>query len=360
MPASTRSRSRPTGSSGPSRTSRALAVPTAALAVFLAVACVACGTTEPAAQPSSTSSTAASVGPVASGPAEGGSGALTDERGTVDLDGPATRVVALDWGLTENLLALGVEPVGVADVAGYNVHDTVEPLDPATPDVGPRAEPNLEAIVALAPNLVVATTDLPSNVLDQLATAATVITLRGSDANDPIGSLRRVVTTLARATGTESQGEQLLADLQAKIVSAEQELVAAGDEGAPIVLADGYLSAGTVTIRPYTPGSLFGALTAEIGLDNQWIMGGDANYGIASTDLEGLATITNPDTSFLYVASGASDDAVASNLGGNAVWGSLPFVVSGNVHRLPNGIWMFGGTSSAVAFLDAVVDALVT
>jgi len=33
-------------------------------------------------------------------------------------------------------------------------------------------------------------------------------------------------------------------------------------------------------------------------------------------------------------------------------------VQEGNVHRLPDGIWMFGGPVSAEQFIDATVDAL--
>jgi len=40
------------------------------------------------------------------------------------------------------------------------------------------------------------------------------------------------------------------------------------------------------------------------------------------------------------------------------VWKSLPFVEDGNVHRLPDGVWMFGGPRSMEAYADSLVDAL--
>ncbi|ARX88537.1 ABC transporter substrate-binding protein [Streptomyces alboflavus] len=40
------------------------------------------------------------------------------------------------------------------------------------------------------------------------------------------------------------------------------------------------------------------------------------------------------------------------------VWTSLPFVKKGNVHRLPDGIWMFGGPESMNRYVDSVVDTL--
>jgi iron complex transport system substrate-binding protein len=40
------------------------------------------------------------------------------------------------------------------------------------------------------------------------------------------------------------------------------------------------------------------------------------------------------------------------------VWTSLPVVMAGNVHRLPDGIWMFGGPTSMERYVDAVVTQL--
>jgi ferric hydroxamate transport system substrate-binding protein len=47
-------------------------------------------------------------------------------------------------------------------------------------------------------------------------------------------------------------------------------------------------------------------------------------------------------------------------LAGNAIWKNLPFVKSGRVHRLPDGIWMFGGPSSVKQFIDATVQAVTS
>lgn len=40
------------------------------------------------------------------------------------------------------------------------------------------------------------------------------------------------------------------------------------------------------------------------------------------------------------------------------IWQALPFVQNGKVHRLPDGIWMFGGPTSMEQYIDAVVNAL--
>ena len=81
-------------------------------------------------------------------------------------------------------------------------------------------------------------------------------------------------------------------------------------------------------------------------------------YGLSQTDVEGLTKLPD-DTHFMYIANDADGgDPFTKGLKGNAVWKSLPFVKSGDVHRLPDGIWMFGGPVSMSAYVDAVTAAL--
>lgn len=316
------------------------------LIAALAVASLAaCGTTE-APETDTAEATTAAGDPVT----------VTDERGEVTLDAPAERVVSLEWGLTENLLSLGVEPIGAADVAGYNTWAQVVPLDPEVADVGFRGEPSLDAIAALEPDLVVTTTDLPENVLEQIAESFPVVALRGSDASDPLGHMRGTVETLATLTGRTDEAEQVLADFDAAVEEGAAALAEAGLEGAPFTMADGWDNNGVVSVRMYTPGSYLGGIAAELGLENAWTAEGDADYGLATTDVEGLTSL--PEAHFLYASNDAEADPFAEGLAANPIWQQLPFVTAGTVHRLPDGIWMFGGPASGTAFVEATVDAL--
>ena len=44
---------------------------------------------------------------------------IQHELGIAKFDQPPTRVIALNWGVTETMLALGVNPIGIADIEGY-------------------------------------------------------------------------------------------------------------------------------------------------------------------------------------------------------------------------------------------------
>jgi len=330
------------------RPTHLLALPAALLAAALTLS--ACGTTEtPDADASGDATTAASTGPVT----------YTDERGEHTLDAPATAVVSLEWGLTENLLALGAPIVGQADVEGYNTWDTSIALDPSTPDVGTRGEASLEAISALEPDLIAVTTDTTDAVVDQLEDIAPVVVLRGSDGSDPIGYMRSTVETLAAATGTDAKGEELLKSFDDKVAEGKAALEEAGVAGAAFTMADGWITNGTVSVRMYTSGSFFGAIGDELGLENAWTGEGDPDYGLAQTDVEGLTALSDTkDLTFLYTASASEANPFDEGLAGNAIWEQLPFVAAGDVQRLPDGIWMFGGPASAEAYVDAVVAAL--
>lgn len=281
---------------------------------------------------------------------------VTDDRGEeIALDAPAEKVVALEWNTAENLVALGVMPAGVADVAGYTAWVQSEPLDEGVTDVGMRGEPSVDAIAGLAPDLVVTTTDLPETVIAQVEEFAPVLVVRGADASNPIGQMESNLERIATATGTEEEGEALLDGFHAKIDEGRAAIEEAGLAGTPFMMSDSWASGGQVSIRPFTEGALLTAVTEELGLENAWTGEGDADYGLGSTDVEGLTGLG--DLQFLYITNGEAD-AYAVDLADNAVWKSLPFVQSGNVHRLPDGIWMFGGPSSMNDYIDAVVDTL--
>lgn len=315
----------------------ALSIAAAATAVLL----VGCGTTEDTTPAASGSDAAITI---------------TDDRGeTISLDAPATKVVALEWNTAENLVALGVMPVGVADVEGYTTWVKAESLDESVTDVGQRGEPSIDAIAGLAPELVVTTSDLSESAIAQIEEFAPVLVVRGANASDAIGQMEKNLNNIATATGTEDEAAELIEGFDAKIAEGKEAVEAAGLTGTEFFMSDAWASSGQVSIRPYAQGALLSEITEELGMKNAWTAEGDADYGLGSTDVEGLTALG--DVSFFYIATDGMDP-YQNELATNAVWTSLPFVQSGNVHRLADGIWMFGGPSSMNDYIDAVVAAV--
>jgi iron complex transport system substrate-binding protein len=315
----------------------------AALVAVAALPLTACGTTEPA-----------------EGGAPGaGAVTLTDTTGaTVHLDAPATKVVGTEWNAVEDLVSLGITPTGVADVEGYRDWDSAVPLTGSPTDVGKRNEPSTDKIAALAPELIVTTTDLPASAVRQFRKIAPTLVLESAKASDQLGVMKQNLDLVAKATGRSDTARSVWQRFSAKLASAKKTLAQAGLAGQHVAFADGYVTSHQVTLRPFTAGSALGTVNTELGLDNAWNVKGDKAYGLGSTDVEGLTKLP-ADTTFLYIENDAdATTPFTTALKGNDVWTSLPFVRSGDTHRLPDGIWMFGGPDSMAAYADAVVAAL--
>ncbi|GJF26609.1 MULTISPECIES: iron-siderophore ABC transporter substrate-binding protein [Streptomyces] len=319
---------------------------TAAAATAAALTLAACGTTEPAADKTEKRASEAIT--------------LKDGKGTeVKLDGPATKVVATEWNVVESLVQLGVDPVGVADVKGYQTWDTAAPLKNQPKDIGTRGEPSMDTVASLAPDLIVATTDLPPAAVKQLREVAPVLEVTSADGTDQIGQMLENVDLIAKATGTTDKAKTVRDGFEAKVAEGKKALADAGSAGKDIAFADGYVTSNQVSVRPYTATSLIGEVNEAIGLNNAWKVKGDEAYGLGSTDVEGLTALPG-DVQFAYI--GNDDDPNATPFTGalakNSVWKSLPFVKADDVHRLDDGIWMFGGPASMSAYIDALVGAL--
>ncbi|WP_411080082.1 ABC transporter substrate-binding protein [Streptomyces sp. cmx-18-6] len=313
-----------------------------ALAAAAALALTGCGTTE---APKKEAAGDSSV-------------TVTDSRGKkVTLDGPAKRVVGTEWNVVETLVTLGVQPVGVADIKGYTAYDKAAPLTGKAKEIGTRGEPSVATVASLKPDLIVATTDLSDSAIAQLSKAAPVVVVRSADASRQIDQMIDTVNLIGKATGTEDKAKAEVASFRKAVAEGREKLAAAGLDGEKVAFADGWKEGNQVSVRPYVKGSLLSDVNTELGLVDPWKLKGDKAYGLAATDVEGLTKIG--DARFTYIANDADGgDPFADGLKDNAVWKSLPFVKDKEAHRLPDGIWMFGGTASMRDYIDALVGAL--
>ena len=322
----------------PARSLRA----TAAAASVLAAA--ACGTSQPTADDATGSD--ADAGPIS----------LVDATGaTVELDAPAERVVVLEWQQVEDVLTLGVEPVAVADVEGYNTWVSAEELDPDTTDVGTRGEPNLDAVFSANPDLIIMEQEYSETVIEQLAEYdVPVLVTDGADTQDPIGNMRDTFSLIAQALGKEDRATEVLDEFDATLADARAQVEAAELESREFVFMDAWLDGSNIALRPFGQGSLVGELGEAIGLTNVWQGKVDPMYGLGSTDPEGLTKVG--DAHFFHSSTDATEWVDA--LERNRVWRGAGFVESGRVHPFAEGVWTFGGPRSAEQVIASYVDGL--
>lgn len=274
--------------------------------------------------------------------------------------GPAERVVTLEWAQTEAVVSLGVDPVGVADADGYQSWvGEVVPLREEPTDVGVRQEPSTDSIVDLDPDLILGVEgSIPESEIEHLERAAPVVLFKGADAQDPIGHATRDFETIAELIGKEDEAEQQIAEFDQKLEENASVIEEADLAGKPVVLASPFMNGSTLEIRMHGPRSAPQQIAERMGLDAAWTDPGDDEYGLSSTDLEGLTGLPD-DSGFLYWGNDdEEEDLVETTFEQNGVWRSLPFVQDGDVHRAGVGIWVYGGPSSLAAWSDDLVAQL--
>src|SRR5215831_10401321 len=137
---------------------------------------------------------------------------VTDEVGRrVAIPPTVNRIVSLAPNLTEITYALGAADRLVGDT---NYCDT-PPAAQQKPHVGDPQRPSLEAIVALHPDLVLATTSI-NNVATADAIQKLGIPVYTSDPNTVRGVLDSIVHT-GDMIGSKAEGESLAASLRARL-----------------------------------------------------------------------------------------------------------------------------------------------
>ncbi|MFD5224253.1 iron-siderophore ABC transporter substrate-binding protein [Microbacterium sp. NPDC058342] len=338
--------------------------PLAALATLgaLTLALTACGTTSSAEpKPDQTTSSASGVG-CADDTTKTSTGAveLTDAFGrSVTLDEPAAKVAVLEWQQIEDVLSLCLTPVAVADAEGYRTWDTAEELPDDVKDVGTRQEPNLDALFATEPDLVIVEAYTRDDaIIGQLEKyGVPVLATLGADAKDPIAQMLGTFDLIAEATGRTERADVVKDEFEQKLDAGKEAVAGASLQDAPFVFFDGWVDGGNVSLRPFGQGSLIGELGEELGLKNAWTGEVDAAYGLGSTDIEGMTTIG--DAMLLYTGTPDPDsESFVTAAEKNPAWASIPAVKEDRIHAFPAGIWTFGGPRSAEQIIDAYVDVI--
>ncbi|MGW0733682.1 ABC transporter substrate-binding protein [Streptomyces sp. NPDC002851] len=288
-----------------------------------------------------------------------GSGSITvkDIKGEQKLKAPAKKVVALEWTYAEDLLALGVQPTGVADIKQYDQWVTAGPrFDKSVKDVGTRQAPSLESIKALKPDLIITSKIRSEANLKQLKEIAPTLMFDPYSTKSEYDEMRTTLKTIGTATGKEDAADKALKDLDGKVADAKKKIANGKKEGEEVTVARGYTTDGAATVEILTDSTIPGGLLPQLGLKNGWSGKSDA-YGMSKVDVEGLK---KAEKSHLVYVAAKNDDVFAKSLPKNALWKNLDFVKNDRVHDLDPGTWFFGGPFSTAQVADEIAGALTS
>ncbi|MGV2881407.1 ABC transporter substrate-binding protein [Paenibacillus taichungensis] len=292
-------------------------------------------------------------------PAEETAGPVTvkHKRGELTLDKPAERVVTLEWTYTEDVVALGVQPVGNADNANYKVYVSSEAgLDDSVTDIGTRSEPNLEAIAALKPDLIIANADNNTAVYDQLNAIAPTIEYDPYDGDGyNYDKMTEIFNNIATALGKEDKAKQVLDELDQHYAEAKEKLAAAGKDNFHFALTQAFTYQNAASLRMFTDNSVVIGTLNKIGLVNDWQPEKLEGYGFSTVGIESLSDVQ--DSNFIYITQ-PDDDVFGTAMKDNSVWNGLNFVKEKRTYQLDSTTWTFGGPISSKALVDGAVEAI--
>lgn len=283
---------------------------------------------------------------------------LTDHTGEdVTLDGPAQRIVTLEWAQTENVETLGGGHVGAADLAGYQQWASASPVDEEVVDVGLRTEPSVEAIGQADPDLILGVDgSVPDGMKEDLEAIAPVFLQEPADASDPLGHMERTFFEVAELIGAQEVAEQQWRDFETSLNEAEATISDSGAEDTPFVVAYPSVEGNTATFRLHGPGAAVSALGEEVGLDPAWEQPGDAEWAISTSDVEGLTALPE-DTEFFWWTAASEPDDPFSSLSNSSTWNSLGFVKQDRMQVIER-IWLYGGPASAQQWTQLLTETV--
>lgn len=271
---------------------------------------------------------------------------IEHEMGETEISGTPERVVALEFSYVDALASLGVTPVGIADDgdASRIIPQITSEIGDWT-SVGARAEPNLEKIATLDPDLIIADSARHEGVYDQLSEIAPTIVLNSFEGgyDETLDSFEVV----GKALNQEQEMEKRLAEHEEKMEKIASKVPEDEDRKVLAAVADAeYFSV-------HTPATYVPDVLTEIGLP--YAMEEEEREAYLKIGLEQLTEI-DPDVMFV-MASG--DTTVVDGWEKQEVWRNLSTVESGQVYEVDRNLWARSrGVISAEAIAEDALKLL--
>lgn len=262
---------------------------------------------------------------------------ISHAMGSTDVPSDPKRIVVIDSPHLDALVALGLKPVGATESAAGNGFPGYlrDKLD-GTESVGRTEAPNIEAIAALRPDLIIGSKVRHEKIYDQLtAIAPTVFSVETGT------NWKEQANITAAAVNKTDQMTSLLTELDNRAAEVGKK-VGAADTTVSIVRfrATGF--------RLYGPQTFSGSVLTSMGfpiVEKQW-----NQYSMIETSLENFGEI---DGKTAFYTQGANSTPAVEQV--TARWGALPAVAANRAFAVEDETWMVGiGVIGAGKIIDDV------
>uniref|UniRef100_UPI00356B682A iron-siderophore ABC transporter substrate-binding protein n=1 Tax=Vibrio parahaemolyticus TaxID=670 RepID=UPI00356B682A len=271
-----------------------------------------------------------------------------DAYGAVTFEQVPQRVVVLNWDILEQVLALDIEPIAAPNLPGYRQW-VVNPYAPESiEDIGTRAEPNLEKIASLKPDVILAASP-QQDLIPLLRQIAPVVYLPNFSQNEAAAQTAiKHFRTLGALFDKQELAEQKLAKLNDSFKQLRDKI--RQHYSAPLdVLVMRFSTPNSVLLS--TENSTTDYVVEQLGLTNPIKVSARA-WGIKQDRINRLQ---NLEQSFvLYVQPFPQE----SKLNSSTLWQAMPFVKKQRVNSV-RAVWAYGGAMSLQYMAEAITDSLI-
>ncbi|EKV28963.1 Ferric hydroxamate ABC transporter, periplasmic substrate binding protein FhuD [Caenispirillum salinarum AK4] len=249
------------------------------------------------------------------------------------------------------MLALGVEPVGVASADAWDRWVKTPELPPGTIDLGQDLAVNLELLAFLEPDLIVISPYVAAArpALERIAPVE-MVTIYAPDGPSPleraVAETRRLGALLGRTGAADAYLDATfaeLADMRARLSRLPLPAVA---------LVSFMLDARHARI--YGRHSLYQDVLDRLGVENAWT-GATNFWGFQTIGLERMASMADAAVELIVFEPIA--DEMRPTLEKSPLWLSLPFVRREDFVMFPP-VLMFGMVPSAIRFARLLTEHL--
>ncbi|MFE5712494.1 ABC transporter substrate-binding protein [Streptomyces sp. NPDC056501] len=270
---------------------------------------------------------------------------LTHALGTTELKAAPKRVVVLDVGELDNVVSLGIQPVGYAPSEGDDGIPAYLEKDAGTPkSVGTINNLNLEAIANLQPDLILGSQLRAADKYDELSKIApTVFSIR------PGFTWKENYLLNAAALDKTAEAKTKLSAYETKAKQLGTDI----GPNKPTISMVRYLPG---KIRLYAKASFIGTILEDTGLPRP-----------ENQQIDELAAEISPekidDADADWIFTGVYGDAKATKKDAaqaNPLWKNLKAVKAGQAKDVPDETWYLGlGVTAANSVLDDLRTDLV-
>lgn len=263
------------------------------------------------------------------------------ELGQTTVNTVPKRIVVLEYSFADALLSVGVKPVGIAQEPAGSDLPYLDKQLAGVAIVGTRAQPSLEKIAALKPDLIVADLNRHKNLYPQLSKIAPTLVL-----NSRLGSYNDILAQSALLGKVVNRDALMQERLKEHNSLLNKVLAFSGQRKTSLMV----VSAREDGLTAFDQDSFVGGLVAKLKRPNPFKVGDNVR---AELSLESLLAL-NPDT--LILLGNKGEKLVTDTWATNPLWHNLTAVKSNRVYVFERNLWTKGrGVQAANIMLSQMM-----